>query len=88
MTEYSGLADGIRSSRFRPGVAFAQFALDRLELPAQVSLALRIAELRLHILLQALLNLRDLDLRRDAGLHRTHAFQNIQLFQDRLLLRR
>ena len=40
--------------------------LDRLDLLAQISAALRVGELRLHILLQLLLDLRDLELRRDA----------------------
>ena len=69
------------------GVAFAQFALDRLDLAAQIGLALRIAELRLHILLQALLDLRDLELRGDARLHRAHAFRDVEFFEHRLLLR-
>ena len=115
MTEYSGLAGGMNSSRFnsrsacamtsagglassrrlrklrdllvRAGFAFAQFALDRFELLAQISSALRVGKLRLHILLQLLLDLRDLELRRDVRLHRAQAFLQIEFLQNRLLLR-
>ena len=59
---------------FRAGIAFAQFALDRLHLLAQISAALRVGELRLHVLLQLLLDLRDLELRRNARLHRARRF--------------
>ena len=46
-----------------------------------------IGKLRLHIRLQLFLNARDLELRRDADLHRVHAFLHVELFEQRLLLR-
>ena len=66
---------------------FAELLLNRLHLFAQVGAALRIGELRLHILLQLLLDLRDLELRRDARLHRAHPLLEVVLFQQGLLLR-
>ena len=71
----------------RAGLAFAELPLDRLDLLAQISAALRIGELRLHILLQLLLNLRDLELRRNARLHRAQTLLDVILLEDRLLLR-
>ena len=71
----------LRDLLVRAGVAFAELALNRLHLSAEVGLALRVAELRLHILLQALLDLRDLELRGDARLHRAHALHDIEFLE-------
>ena len=91
-TSAGGLASSSRVRKLRDlflgaGVAFAELALDGLELFAQIGLALCIAELRLHILLELLLDLRDLELRGDAGLHGAHAFAHIEFLEDRLFLR-
>ena len=65
-------------------VAFAQFALNGLELSAQISLALRIAKLRLHILLELLLNLGHFQLRAGVFLHGAHTLAQIEFIQNRL----
>ena len=69
-----------------PVVAFAELLLNRLQLRTQISLPLRIGKLGLHIFLQFLLDLRDLELRGDMSLSRAHPFFHIELFQQRLLL--
>jgi len=51
-------------------LAFTQFLLDGLELLAQIGFALCIGKLRRDVFLQLLLDLRDLELRGDMGLHR------------------
>ena len=70
-----------------PTSAFAEFTLNGFELSAEVGLALRIAKLRLHILLKSLLNLCDLELRGETDLDRAHSFSDIEFFEDGLLLR-
>ncbi len=77
----------LRHLLFRAGIAFAQFLLDGLYLLAQVGPALRVGELRLHILLQLLLDLRDLELRRDARLHAANSFLEVVFLEQRLFLR-
>src|ERR1051326_5247264 len=95
MTENSGLAGGMKSSRFNSRSAcfitvpcgFAQLALDRLKLRTQIRASLRIGKLRGHILLESLLDLGDLELRRHLLLHSTNALFDIELLENRLFLR-
>ena len=67
---------------------FAKLALDGFHLFAQISAPLCLGKLRLHVLLQLLLNLRDLELRRNTGLHDGQPFFNVEFLEDRLFLRR
>ena len=60
--------------------------LDRPDLRTQISAPLCIGKLRGNILLQSLLNLSDLELRRDMLLHSAHALLDIELVEDRLFL--
>ena len=53
----------------------------------QIRASLRLGKLRLHILLKFLLDLRDLQLRRDRFLHHGQPLFNIELLEDRLFLR-
>ena len=71
---------------FAAALGLAQFALDRLELRPQISAPLRIGKLRVHIFLQSLLNLGDLQLRRDLLLHNANALFHIKLLENRLFL--
>ena len=92
MTSAGGFASSSRLAQLRDlfvraGFAFAELALDRLHLLAQISPPLRVGKLRLHILLQLLLDLRDLELRRDACLHRVQPLLDVVLLEQRLLLR-
>ena len=63
------------------GFPFAKLALNGFELFAQVCSALRFGKLRLHIPLQLLLDLRNLELSGDTGLNRAQSLLNIELFQ-------
>ena len=91
MTSAGGFASSsrvlTRDLHICASVALSQFALNGFQLLAEVSAALCIGKLRLHILLQLLLNLRDLELGGDVGLHSAEPLFQIKLFQERLFLR-
>jgi len=72
---------------FTATFGFAKLALDRLDLRTEISASLRIGKLRGHIFLQLLLNLGDLELRRDLFLNCAYALFDVELFEQRLLLR-
>ena len=65
---------------------FAQLALDCLDLRSEIGASLRVRKLRGHIFLQFLLDLRDLELRRDLFLYRLYAFFDVEFLEKRLLL--
>ncbi len=71
---------------FAATLSFAQLMLDRSDLRTQVSAALRIRELRRHILLQLLLDLRDLELRGNLLLDRVDPLFNVDFLKERLFL--
>ena len=67
---------------------FPKLALDGFHLFAQISASLCLGKLRLHVLLQFLLNLCDLQLRRNGGLDRGQPFLDVEFLKDRLFFRR
>src|SRR5678815_1532164 len=66
----------------------AEFALNRADLFAQIGTPLQVREFRADILLQLLLNSRDLELGTDLVVNRSHPPRDIQFLEQLLLLRR
>src|SRR5713101_1786901 len=63
---------------FTATFGFAQLALNRLDLRTQISASLRIGKLRGHIFLQFLLDLGDLELRRDLFLNYAYSLFDVE----------
>ena len=74
--------------QLRPRVVFAKFTFNGLQLLAKIRAALCVRKLRRQILLQLLLDLRDLKLPGDMRLHGLDAFRYVEFFEQSLLLRK